>query len=100
MLLQTKFNIDEDLATTYIGTTLGGPRLRKVMADHINRYFSPHTPVSPSDVLVANGVSAICAMLAFILGNPGDGVLLMRPIYGKFENDWGIIAKYALLIQS
>jgi 1-aminocyclopropane-1-carboxylate synthase len=92
-----KFNIEEDLATTYAGTTLGGPRLRKAMADHINRYFHPHMPVSPSEVLIANGVSAICAMLGFVLGDPGDGVLLMRPIYGKFENDWGITAKYALI---
>jgi len=65
------------------------------MAAHINRYFSPHTPISPSEVLIANGVSAICGMLGFVLGDPGDGVLLMRPIYGKFENDWGITAKYA-----
>jgi 1-aminocyclopropane-1-carboxylate synthase len=67
------------------------------MANHINRYFSPHTPITPNEVLIANGVSAICGMLGFIIGDPGDGVLLMRPIYGKFENDWGITAKYALL---
>jgi 1-aminocyclopropane-1-carboxylate synthase len=68
------------------------------MANHINSYFSPHTPIEPSNVLVANGVSAICGMLGFIVGDPGDGVLLMRPIYGKFENDWGITAGYVSLI--
>jgi aspartate/methionine/tyrosine aminotransferase len=91
--MHTKFQITEDLATTYTGTTLGGPRFRRAMAAHVNRYFSPYQPISSDEVLIANGVSAINAMLSFILGDPGDGVLLMRPIYGKFENDWSITAK-------
>ena len=68
------------------------------MANHVNKYFSPATAVESKHVLMANGVSAICSMLGFLVGNPGDGVLLMRPIYGKFENDWGIIAGYESLI--
>jgi histidinol-phosphate/aromatic aminotransferase/cobyric acid decarboxylase-like protein len=46
------------------------------------------------EVSIANGVTAICSMLAFMLGDVGDGVLLMRPIYGKFENDFTIVAQY------
>jgi histidinol-phosphate/aromatic aminotransferase/cobyric acid decarboxylase-like protein len=68
------------------------------MANHVNKYFSPATTVEPKHVLMANGVSAICSMLGFLVGDPGDGVLLMRPIYGKFENDWGIMAGYEKLI--
>jgi hypothetical protein len=68
------------------------------MAAHINKYFSPVTPVESGHVLMANGVSAICSMLGFLVGDPGDGVLLMRPIYGKFENDWGIEAGYDYFI--
>lgn len=76
---------------------MGGPRLRKAMATHVNKYFNPVVPVESSNILFANGVSALCSMLGFLVGDPGDGVLLMRPIYGKFENDWGIMSEYEFL---
>jgi len=31
------------------------------------------------------GVTALGEMLAFALANQGDGILLTRPIYGRFE---------------
>ncbi|OBT68851.1 hypothetical protein VE03_02044 [Pseudogymnoascus sp. 23342-1-I1] len=96
------FKIDERTATTYTGSTIGGVDLRKAVAKHINKYFNPVVPVDVEEVGIANGVTAICSMLAFILGDVGDGILLMRPIYGKFENDFTIVAQYistpALLI--
>jgi 1-aminocyclopropane-1-carboxylate synthase len=64
------------------------------MADHLNRYLTPAEPVQANQVLFANGVSTLCSMLSFLVGEPGDGVLLGRPIYGKFENDWGIEVGY------
>lgn len=64
------------------------------MAKHINKYFNPAVPVSVKEVGIANGVTAICSMLAFILGDVGDGILLMRPIYGKFDNDLTMTAQY------
>ncbi len=81
---------------TYNGTHLGGTRLRTAMAKHVNKYFGSVIPVTAENILFANGVSAICSMLGFILGDPNDGVLLMRPVYGKFRNDWGIMAGYVL----
>lgn len=64
------------------------------MAKHINKYFNPAVLVDIKEVGIANGVTAICSMLAFMLGDVGDGILLMRPIYGKFENDLTIVAQY------
>jgi 1-aminocyclopropane-1-carboxylate synthase len=64
------------------------------MMKHINKYFAPHTPVELSNVAMANGVTAVISMLSFILGNPDDGILLMRPVYGKFENDLTITTQY------
>lgn len=29
-------------------------------------------------------------MLAFSLAEPGDGILVSRPVYGRFELDYGI----------
>ncbi|OBT81264.1 hypothetical protein VE02_10152 [Pseudogymnoascus sp. 03VT05] len=87
------FKIDEFTATTYTGTTIGGVDLRRAVAKHINKYFNPTVPVSMKEVGIANGVTAICSMLAFMLGDVGDGILLMRPIYGKFENDLTIVAQ-------
>ncbi|KFZ19091.1 hypothetical protein V502_03817 [Pseudogymnoascus sp. VKM F-4520 (FW-2644)] len=87
------FKIDERTATTYAGSTIGGVDLRKAVAKHINKYFNPAMPVGMKEVGIANGVTAICSMLAFILGDVGDGILLMRPIYGKFENDFTIVAQ-------
>lgn len=46
------------------------------------------------EIGIANGVTAICSMVAFMVGDVGDGILLMRPIYGKFENDLTIMTQY------
>ncbi|KFY06806.1 hypothetical protein V492_07727 [Pseudogymnoascus sp. VKM F-4246] len=91
--LNAMFKIDERTATTYSGTTIGGVNLRKAVAKHINKHFKPAVPVGLKEVAIANGVTAICSMLAFMLGDVGDGILLMRPIYGKFENDLTMVAQ-------
>lgn len=55
----------------------------------MNSYFNPHSPVQADDILTATGLTAIHEMLALALGDPGDGVLVSRPIYGGFELDFG-----------
>lgn len=67
------------------------------MTRHINKYLHPFVPIEESNVGIANGVTAILSMLAFMLGDVGDGILLMRPIYGKFENDLTITTQYSPL---
>ncbi|MCJ1268962.1 hypothetical protein MMC22_008850 [Lobaria immixta] len=57
------------------------------MADHINRYFKPHTPVLAEQVMFSAGVTAINDIVAWNLTDPGDGILLGMPIYGDFQGD-------------
>lgn len=57
------------------------------MADHINRYFKPHTPVVAEQVMFSAGVTAINDIVAWNLTDPGDGILLGMPIYGDFQGD-------------
>lgn len=68
---------------------MGGTQFHVAMAAHMNEYFNPHSPVKPEDILTATGLTAIHEMLGLALGDPGDGVLVSRPIYGRFELDFG-----------
>lgn len=36
-------------------------------------------------------------MLGFALGEPGDGVLVSRPMYGRFELDYGVEADIKII---
>jgi len=71
----------------------GTRRLRSAMAQHINRRFHPVHPVSERDLLLANGVTAVCDMLGFSLAEPGDGILMGQPLYQAFVPDFGTKAK-------
>lgn len=57
------------------------------MASHINRYFKPHTPVQMDEIVFSSGVTAINEIVALNLTDPGEGILLGMPIYGKFSAD-------------
>ena len=59
------------------------------MAAHINDYFNPISPVQADQILTAGGVTAINSLLAWSLADPGDGILVSRPVYGRFELDFG-----------
>ncbi|KAL2828974.1 pyridoxal phosphate-dependent transferase [Aspergillus cavernicola] len=64
--------------------------LPTAVASHMNKYFNPLKPVEPEMVVKSNGCSAAGNMLAFALAEPGDGVLVSRPVYGRFELDYGV----------
>lgn len=59
------------------------------MAQHLNEYFHPFTPVEPEQIITASALTAIHELVAHSLGDPGDGILVSRPIYGRFELDFG-----------
>lgn len=65
------------------------------MAKHMTKAMKAIEPVDPEDLVFANGVTSICDMLGMLIGDPGDGVLLGRPIYQAFQADFGLKAKYA-----
>ncbi|KAL4944852.1 hypothetical protein BDV06DRAFT_209959 [Aspergillus oleicola] len=73
----------------YSSTATSHP-LQPALAAHINTFFSPLKPITPEMVTKCNGCSAAGNMLAFALAEPGDGVLVSRPVYGRFELDYGI----------
>ncbi|KAL4791210.1 pyridoxal phosphate-dependent transferase [Aspergillus venezuelensis] len=73
----------------YSSTASSHP-LQPALARHINTHFSPIQPIKPEMVIKCNGCSAAGSMLSFALAEPGDGVLVSRPVYGRFELDYGI----------
>ncbi|TEA19231.1 1-aminocyclopropane-1-carboxylate synthase-like protein 1 [Colletotrichum sidae] len=74
---------------TYSYSTAGGSRLRSALASHINLTFRPHAPVTADHVQLASGATAVQHTLAFALASPGEGILTSRPVYGRFELDFG-----------
>ena len=78
---------------TYGEGPWGSPRLRAAMARHMNRHFHPVKPVGAGDILFANGITSICEMLGFVIGEPGDGILFSQPMYQAFPVDFGAKAK-------
>ncbi|KAL2882119.1 hypothetical protein SGCOL_002381 [Colletotrichum sp. CLE4] len=73
----------------YSYSTAGGVRLRAAMVGHLNATFRPYAPLEMEHVRVAAGATAVQCILAFALASPGEGVLVPRPVYGRFELDFG-----------
>ena len=63
------------------------------MARFMNRNFNVLHPVDPEHLIFANGVTSIMNLLAFVIADAGDAVLLPRPIYQAFQVDFGAEAK-------
>lgn len=74
---------------TYRYSTVGGERFPKAMASHINHYFEPSLPILPTHLVTASALTGIHEMLGFCLGDGGDGILTIAPVYGRFELDFG-----------
>ncbi|KJR85084.1 aspartate aminotransferase [Sporothrix schenckii 1099-18] len=77
------------LAYAYRFSTMGGPRFPAAMAAHINEHFHPAAPVQAEDIITASGLTAIHELVGYSLADPGDGILVNRPVYGRFELDFG-----------
>ncbi|OAA55005.1 Pyridoxal phosphate-dependent transferase, major domain protein [Niveomyces insectorum RCEF 264] len=76
-------------AYAYRYSTMGGTRFPAALAAHINTFFRPAAPVRAQDVITASGLTAIHELLGYSLADPGEGILVSRPIYGRFELDFG-----------
>ena len=63
------------------------------MARFINKNFGVLHPVVPERLHLANGVTSLCEMLGFTVADPGDGILLGKPIYQAFQVDFSTKAK-------
>lgn len=58
----------------------------------MNRVLAPGAPIESEDVIVACSATALSGVLGFALAEPSDGILVSRPVYGRFELDYGIEA--------
>ncbi|KAJ9313285.1 hypothetical protein DTO271D3_6533 [Paecilomyces variotii] len=72
-------------------------RLPTALAAHINKNFNPYSPVDPNNVLTVSSPTALGGMLGFTLAEPGDGILVSRPMYGRFELDYGVEADIKII---
>ncbi|KAL1989922.1 hypothetical protein VTN49DRAFT_7119 [Thermomyces lanuginosus] len=72
-------------------------RLRQGLANHFARYFHPREPVNPDHIVIATNATALGNILAHSLADPGDAILVSRPMYGRFEIDFGIQAGVSIV---
>ncbi|KAJ1967801.1 hypothetical protein H4R35_006607 [Dimargaris xerosporica] len=75
----------------------GSPRFRGLIADLINRNFSPVRPVQADHVTVHNGTSSAIDIFAFATCDVGEGILVAAPCYGGFGIDVQMRAKAQLI---
>ncbi|KAH8894096.1 PLP-dependent transferase [Thozetella sp. PMI_491] len=76
-------------AYTYRFSTGGGPRFPRALAVHLNEYFQPHEALTGAEIQITGAATAMHDVLAWSIGEPGDAILLGRPVYGRFELDYG-----------
>ncbi|KAE8409507.1 pyridoxal phosphate-dependent transferase [Aspergillus pseudonomiae] len=89
--INNKVTFTED-SVGYGSSSSAPNRLPNAVAVHLNNILQPRSPVDPDTVIVASGITAIGSMLGFALAEPGDGILVSRPVYGRFELDYGVEA--------
>ncbi|KAL3479483.1 pyridoxal phosphate-dependent transferase [Aspergillus californicus] len=82
--------VDFNVNSVGYGSTATENPLPAAAASHLNKYFKPLKPIEPEMIMKVNGCSAAGSMLSFALAEPGDGILLSRPVYGRFELDYGV----------
>ncbi|KAF2460669.1 pyridoxal phosphate-dependent transferase [Lineolata rhizophorae] len=71
----------------------GSRRLRTAMAKFMERNLKSIHPIDPEKILFASGCTAIFEMLGFALADPGEGLLVSRPCYAAFQDDFELKAK-------
>lgn len=58
------------------------------MAKHLNRHFRPAHAIDPEEITFTAGVTNINEVCAMVTCDPGDAIMLGRPIYGPFSKDF------------
>ncbi|ETN44730.1 uncharacterized protein HMPREF1541_10400 [Cyphellophora europaea CBS 101466] len=82
---------------TYGEGPQGSIALKSAIGDFMNREFNPFTPLNKDHIVVCNGAGSAVNNLCFCLGEPGDGILVGRPLYTGFFPDIEAYAKFKLL---
>ncbi|KAL6355520.1 hypothetical protein LRP88_11115 [Fusarium phalaenopsidis] len=79
--------LDKSLLTYGEGYT-GTLRLRLAMAKHLNRHFHPAQAIDAEEITFTAGVTNINEVCALVTCDPGEAIMLGRPIYGPFSKDF------------
>ncbi|KND89876.1 1-aminocyclopropane-1-carboxylate synthase-like protein 1 [Tolypocladium ophioglossoides CBS 100239] len=82
---------------SYGFTIAGGLRFPTALAIHLNEYLSPHEPITADNIKVTGSATPMHEILAWGLADPGDGILTSRPVYGRFELDFGNRAEVSVV---
>ncbi|EEU35186.1 uncharacterized protein NECHADRAFT_97577 [Fusarium vanettenii 77-13-4] len=89
VILTNAFNhdLDKSLLTYGEGYT-GTLRLRSAMAKHLNRHFHPAQAIDAEEITFTAGVTNLNEVCALVTCDPGEAIMLGRPIYGPFSKDF------------
>ncbi|KAI0197338.1 pyridoxal phosphate-dependent transferase [Xylaria flabelliformis] len=81
-------NFDESSCSYGEGFT-GSLRMREAMANHMNKYFEPASPIDAEEITFAAGVTDLNEACALVTCNPDakEAIMLGRPVYGSFSRD-------------
>ncbi|KAJ5156252.1 hypothetical protein N7492_009055 [Penicillium capsulatum] len=58
----------------------------------MNRILKTRAPIQAEDVFIADSPTSLGNMLGYNLAERGDAILVNRPVYGRFELDYGVEA--------
>ncbi|KAK5994746.1 1-aminocyclopropane-1-carboxylate synthase 1-like protein [Cladobotryum mycophilum] len=82
---------------TYNYSTAGGPKLPTLFAEYLNEYFRPSRPLDGSEIRFTGAATAMHEILAWAVGDPNDGILTSKPVYGRFELDFSNKAQLRMI---
>ncbi|KAM6511371.1 hypothetical protein FALCPG4_016376 [Fusarium falciforme] len=85
--MNSHHELDKSLLTYGEGYT-GTLRLRSAMAKHLNRHFHPAQAIDAEEITFTAGVTNINEVCALVTCDPGEAIMLGRPIYGPFSKDF------------
>ncbi|KAJ5349853.1 hypothetical protein N7541_007580 [Penicillium brevicompactum] len=89
--INEKVTFTED-SISYRSSAPSAARLPAAAAVHLNDILAPHVPIDPEQIVVADSPTSLGNMLGYSLAERGDGILVNRPVYGRFELDYGVEA--------
>ena len=72
---------------TYGEGPQGSTELLSELVQFVNREFHPFESIQNSHICVCNGAGNAVSQFAFCVGEPGDGILVGRPLYVGFFPD-------------
>ena len=78
---------------TYGAGPTGSPELRSKLASFVNQTFNAYAPVESNHICLCNGAASAVNNFSFCVGEPGDGILVGRPLYVGFFDDIEASAK-------